>query len=749
MRSNKPFIYNPAQKSRDQFSEEYILRKNLYDRLLQDIADAPKDIAPQHYLRLKYAIEDNPELNQWIIPIQFSEEQYSITRLEHLWEETAALLESQSGQYEGLYNRISAYENADRYDAISFEILEKELKQNGHRILLLIDNVGDLFDKFPDIQNHLLRQILMASPAIQLVGCSSRMLEHTFRYDKPFFEFFHQLKLEPLDRKTAIELLRALGKEYHQEEAIENIIEKTPARIEVLRRLTGGVPRTMVLLFNIFIDNASGTAFDDLQHLLDEVNSLYKHRMDELKPQQQQIIDTLAKTWEPMTAKEVLVQSKLAREDIKSNQISAQLKQLADNQIVESIETKGRTQSYRIRERFFNIWYLMRHGRKKNKEEVLWLVRFLEDWCTKSQLREMAKKHIIGMKNPEYSESGAYYKARALAEVKGIDEELRIEMLEVTASFLVKKGLSDKASEMEDYLIQLLPKLIGSKVMNLVSIENFIELEKLIYSLPTKFKTKRGIELNSIYRVMAASFHLLLKNTSEAKKYYLMAVELKNVDAMFELGMLFEKEGESFDLVEKYYLLAADNNHREALVQLGYLYLMGERSNSEKAGKYLKLGADAGSYRAMNALSAMFFELLDYENAKRHALMSLQIEPDNTVGLLCLFNVCKFDNPREAISCAVKFLNKSEVFRDNLSGPYVINYLFDLAQYQILLGLFKEENSLIMKHAFPYYYALAYFIPDDLPGVYTNVGSELKETVDEIIKSIEVRRDELALNKAV
>ena len=51
-----------------------------------------------------------------------------------------------------------------------------------------------------------------------------------------------------------------------------------------------------------------------------------------------------------------------------------------------------------VKERFFNIWYLMRYGRKKNKSQVLCLVRFLDEWCSKDELEDRNKKentHII------------------------------------------------------------------------------------------------------------------------------------------------------------------------------------------------------------------------------------------------------------------------------------------------------------------------------------------------------------------
>ena len=61
-----------------------------------------------------------------------------------------------------------------------------------------------------------------------------------------------------------------------------------------LRILTGGVIRTIVLLFEIFIDDENGNAISDLEKILDRVTPLYKHRMDDLQPLQREIAETLA-----------------------------------------------------------------------------------------------------------------------------------------------------------------------------------------------------------------------------------------------------------------------------------------------------------------------------------------------------------------------------------------------------------------------------------------------------------------------
>ena len=114
------------------------------------------------------------------------------------------------------------------------------------------------------------------------------MLESFYKYDKPFFDFFKIMQLAPLTGEEVRTLLLRLG-DKHKTKHIREIVKNQPGRIESLRILTGGVPRTIVLLFNIFLDSDHGDSITDLTKLLDQVTTLYKHRMDELPAQQQEL----------------------------------------------------------------------------------------------------------------------------------------------------------------------------------------------------------------------------------------------------------------------------------------------------------------------------------------------------------------------------------------------------------------------------------------------------------------------------
>ena len=97
--------------------------------------------------------------------------------------------------------------------------------------------------------------------------------------------------------------------------------------------------------------------------------------MDDLPKQAQKIVDAVARNWYRISVKELKEKVRL-----ESKVISAQLRQLQKNQVIEKIETNTKNHLYILKERFWNIWYLMRYGRKFDRERIIWLVKFLECW---------------------------------------------------------------------------------------------------------------------------------------------------------------------------------------------------------------------------------------------------------------------------------------------------------------------------------------------------------------------------------
>lgn len=442
------YVYNPDNQSKEQLIDSFVVRLKSFERLFSDIKEAKMKAPEQHYLiegkrgmgkttlllRLGYEIENDEILNGWLIPIVFNEEEYSIRRLYKLWERVATLLEEKNDLFKGLHDEMddsySSYENEEDYEYAIFNLLNDRLEEQGKKLILFMDNFGDVFSKFNKQEIQRFRTVLQTNVNFRIFAASSTVLEAFYDYKHPFYEFFKVTRLYGLDKGESEELLLKLGETYKQDQ-VKDIIKNQPGRVEALRRLTGGVIRTIVLLFEIFTDKKDGSAFSDLESILDRVTPLYKHRMDDLPAQQQEIVGAIALAWDAVSVKEISQKTKII-----SKTVSAQLKQMEKNEIITRKLTSNKNHFYQISERFFNVWYLMRHGRKGDKRKVLWLVRFLEEWCDERELVARMHRHISSLKKGVYDINAAYYFTEALASTKGLPAKEQDELIKVTRDFL-------------------------------------------------------------------------------------------------------------------------------------------------------------------------------------------------------------------------------------------------------------------------------------------------------------------------
>lgn len=480
------YKYTPDEMEEREFLSRFVVRTDIFNEIFEDITSANHTVPQQHYIiigqrgqgkttllrKVLLEVKNSPDLSERIVPVKFSEEQYQIRSLSRLWEEVADYLQSiYPDIFPDILDKMEGHFEDDDYELKSFSLFENTVIQSEKKLLLLIDNIDELIGKLSIKEQRRLREILLSSSSIRIIGGSTDMLEQHHKYDKPFYQFFKIIKLRGFNESEAHTFLRAIAKE-DQKEQIETLIRTNPARIETLRRLTGGVPRTLVMLFDILMDDG-GNAFDDLLKILDEVTPLYKHRMDDLPPQLQEIVHTIAMNWDGMLTRDVAKKTKL-----ESKAISAQLKQLEKYEIIES-ESIGKNKIYKIKERFFNIWYLMRYGRKKDRQRVEWLVKFLVSWYSKEELEERAQKLIDSLQTTEVSPNQAYHMAEALSHAGiGVDmeHELKLKIME----YLVSLN-SDLASELSESDLSLL--LTGIKE---IQEENLEQAKKILIQIKNK-----------------------------------------------------------------------------------------------------------------------------------------------------------------------------------------------------------------------------------------------------------------------
>jgi len=583
--------------SQEDFLARFVARKEIYQEIFEALKDADYDVPNQHHIligqrgqgkttllrKLHISVQDDKKLSKFLLPIQFSEEQYNLRGLCRLWEMVAEYLDDfYSDIFEDALEKLEEYEDDDSYHKRCFYHLETQLKINKKKLLLLIDNIDLFLGSLSKEEQHQLREILLTSSSFVIVGGSTKMFEEHYDYAKPFYEFFNTIPIEGLTFDESIALLRTLGNE-EQRKKIEMIIEYESSRIETLRIVTGGVPRTMVMLFDIFVED-NGDTFNNLLRVLDEVTPLYQDRMRHLSPVLQEITHTLALNWDGMLTKDIAKKVKM-----ESKVVSAQLKQLEKYQVVTSLSV-GKNKIYSIKERFFNIWYLMRYGKKRDRNKVEWLIRFLLSWYDRDGLKQKASRFrdMLSLNN-KLNEHYIYYMTEALSYSGYLDMKEEFILKKSSKKYLQNIG-SSLYKDISEYDFKILDKAM-----------NFYENGDIKKATNLLVKSKR--ESNEILLVIAI-FYNQQKEYKKAEEYWLKAINSGNIEALNHLGNLY-KEQKKYEKAEEYWLKAIEEGNKKALFSLGNLYR--EQKKYQKAEKYLLKAIKIGDDIALEVLVSLYF----------------------------------------------------------------------------------------------------------------------------------------------
>ncbi len=432
-------LYNAQRMSDDVVEKLFVVRQNLFELVLNKITAEPLDSISQNYLFIgqrgmgkstllkRIEVELRNKHSKGFIPLLFPEEQYNIDKLSDFWlnclDAMADTLEIEKNKKDAsaIDQIVRELEKVDKteVDHLAFEKLLEFSKKMKRRPVLLVDNLGFIFKRLEQSDKHLLRAQLMKNGAPILVATNPVSIEETNEYGAPFYDWFSFYPLKKLSFEELKTILYNLARLTEQDNLI-NEINQHQARLQTLHQLTGGNPRTTVMLFKLIINGFTSDVNDDLEALLDEITPLYKARFEELPEKMQIIVDAIALAWHPVDLAKLRELTSL-----ENQQLSPQLKRLADLGWIEKVETDQKSSSsYQISERFFSIWFLMRRSSRRQKLQLYYLSRFLEtlygetlpDLATQQQKNVEQSSSSSGKEDEDYSielreAEGAYVKA--------------------------------------------------------------------------------------------------------------------------------------------------------------------------------------------------------------------------------------------------------------------------------------------------------------------------------------------------
>ncbi|MCA9049600.1 MAG: tetratricopeptide repeat protein [Planctomycetaceae bacterium] len=713
-------VFNPHRLNADELRETFVARQKLFDSITRDISAHEPGSIPQHHLivgqrgmgkttllqRIAVELQTEPLCRQFL-PLTFPEEQYvEVDRLSKFWlncldSAADALEREQDTAAVAELDRTVRELEQQQTDEVTFseqchDAFRRLWQGINRRPVLLVDNFNLLLGRIRD-SDYSLRGYFSKRGGPILIAASTIHPEQTEDYGAAFYDGFKPHILNPLSLDEIRDVFRHLARVIQRPE-LEGRIDRERPRLAALRDLTGGNPRTAVLLFELFVDGFSEDAYEDLDALLDILTPLYQSRLDQLSEQAQVIVGTLARSWSPLTKAGIAATARL-----NPSSIPAQLGRLRDIGLVEETPVfPGRKTGYQIAERFFNIWYLMRFTTRRQRSGLSCLARFLEEYHTPAERLRSAREL---MSRTEFSRGNISY-AMALAQsMEGLPEAVELERRAQLELIRKMSGVRERIAEVLDpdeieprvYEFSELKKKLAAVVPvgSSVSSEDFVDL---VLSSPSMIPDGR-LRDNPVDRSVLAgttlsasgvqeiAAQLQTERTELISKFGKDAVDwlgerlrrdlLASWQDARDVSLLIDAAGtkSQADMIHQFAAASAVTNLSRAVFEKLTTLLEMRPAEDASANDWLLWG-----YR----LSTDFGRYEDSEAAYREALRINPEDPDawNNLGILLADPLGRYEDSEAAYR---------EALRINPEFAYVWNNLGNLLKDH--LGRYEDSEA--------------------------------------------------------
>jgi len=444
--------FNPAFKSDEEIVAEFAVRHHDLSAILDTIRQNISAPSNQHMLVigprgtgkttlvLRAVVEvrtRDPELGSAWYPIVFSEESYPVSTPGEFWLEALFHVAEQRDDdacraaYEDLRDERDETRLRERALARLMDLADRE----GKRLLLVVENLQMLLgDQLSEDDAWVLRETLQNESRIMLLGTATTRFWEMECVSKAFYEMFRVLDLKPLNTSECRRLWEGVSGQ-----------EVSEQRVRPIEILTGGNPRLLAVIATFAARSSLRELMGDLTRLVDDHTDYFKSHLDELPPMERKVFVALCDLWDPATAREV---GRVARTD--TNKASAQLMRLIRRGAVVA-DQEGRKKTYRVAERLYNIYYLMRR-RGTPDARVRALVRFMISFYEPGELLQVAAvvareaawlageagaDHLVWAKELMGSVEESLRRALGDAMMASIKDEIRMGVLEAENAFKV------------------------------------------------------------------------------------------------------------------------------------------------------------------------------------------------------------------------------------------------------------------------------------------------------------------------
>jgi tetratricopeptide (TPR) repeat protein len=402
--------YTPAEMTPEELESTFAAREHTVEYLLDSlrrqihagtlssfIITGPRGSGKSTIIQMvALRLNKDPKLKAAWIPVVFPEEQFDIGSLRDLMTATLRMLAKQGiAQAQSWLDRVEAEPNEEQSLQFALMGLRQITREHRKRLILFIENLDQLLGEcFDDLTKSTFRRLLMSDPFMMVIGSAVHVFDSLKNYDEAFFNYFGQVPLGRLAPEDVFDLLRRRAEFDRNQDFLREFPGQKP-KLRAIVLLSGGNPRLTLMLYELLSQRQITTIVGCLQRLVDELTPLLKHEIENLPPQQRQIIHALMEKGGTAQPTELVGRTRLPL-----NAITTQLGRLKDAQIVEVLGGgKGRKANYTIPDKLFAIWFQMRYL-QKNRRRIEMFVEVLRIWFEEeerlSRLRALASQEQHG-----------------------------------------------------------------------------------------------------------------------------------------------------------------------------------------------------------------------------------------------------------------------------------------------------------------------------------------------------------------
>lgn len=402
-------IYNPREDSADVLRELFIGREHVLREILDDLRRQMSSKSRQHWMvraprghgkthlaaMIYHCILADPSLGLAYQPVWLSEaaayEVYSAgSFLERIASELVQELASNPRGSELRQELEELHGDGDDphfFDA-ALELLKSVSKSMGKTLVVLVENFDSLLNGFSPksrkAEAQRLRSMMQHDHEFLFVGTTpTHYLPGLSDPKKPLWGQFRERRLDALTEAQTEQLFDRLADTHGQSEK-KGYLQKRDEKVDrrrVFHRLTGGSPRSVVMLFHVVtsVPGIQGLV-NDLRSLLDVHTAYFEARLAKLAPRERVIIAALSSSDENLTAQELARRTRLPERSI-----STQLHRLVEEgHVVEAAGAGGKGTVYEVADGMLRLWHQFRKGRKLLEP----VVRFLSYWHSPEELAQ-------------------------------------------------------------------------------------------------------------------------------------------------------------------------------------------------------------------------------------------------------------------------------------------------------------------------------------------------------------------------